>query len=364
MLGPVVQRLGLDSNPEWVGNYHGDPSAATDFVAKKLSNALSIQVSPNDQLVYVAASAAAPVEAANIANAVVDQYFAEGRSRAQRYEDQLTELRARVATAQANLTAYRAQKGITDISGGLSQNPDTETEALSTLEGKLLEAQNLRRSLEARVSSDPSSSEAQLASPQVQALREQLRSLQTQLSQERTIYGARHPRIVGLQSQIAATERALSGERGSIQSDLATQLKQAQALENQYAQAVEKQRQNVMALRNLQGQGGRLEMDLESSQSIYKDALAGYEQAMFSSVDKFTNLRVLTPASQPTTSSKTKKRLWLAQGSVAALLAALALIFAYELLIHRRLRCPEDLERGLGVRVLAQIGPIPPLSQA
>jgi hypothetical protein len=46
------------------------------------------------------------------------------------------------------------------------------------------------------------------------------------------------------------------------------------------------------------------------------------------------------------------------------LVAALALIFAYELLIHRRLRCPEDLERGLGVRVLAQIGPIPPLSQA
>ena len=89
MLRPVVQRLGLASTAEWAGNFRGDPEAATDLVASKLSKALTIEISPNDQLLYVAASAATPAEAANIANAVVAQYFAEGRSRAQRYEDQL-----------------------------------------------------------------------------------------------------------------------------------------------------------------------------------------------------------------------------------------------------------------------------------
>ncbi len=119
-----------------------------------------------------------------------------------------------------------------------------------------------------------------------------------------------------------------------------------------------------MALRNLQGQGARLELELESAQAIYKDALAGYEQAMFSSVDKFTNLRVLNPASQPASSSKTGKRQWLAKGSLAAPVIAFGLSFAYELLVGRRLRCTDDLERGLGVRVLAQIRPIPPLNHA
>lgn len=363
LLRPVIDRLDLTKSPEWTGSFAGDPRALPDFVAKRLSASLDIQVSPNDQLVYISASAASPAEAASIANAVVDQYFAEGRGRAQRYADQLTELRARVATAQANLAAFRAQKGVTDVSD-LSQKSDTETESLDALEAKLLDAQNLRRTLEARSSSDPTSSEEALASPQVQQLRVELRTLETELAQARTVYGAQHPKVLALESQISTTRQALNGERGMLQSDLSTELKRAHALEVQYTRAVEDQRARVMALRNLQGQGGHLQLDLESAQTVYKDALASYEQTMFNSVDKFTNLRVISPASPPVYSSKTKKRQWLAKGSLAALALAFALTFAYELLINRRLRCADDLERTLGVRVLAQIGPIPPLSHA
>jgi uncharacterized protein involved in exopolysaccharide biosynthesis len=328
-----------------------------------LSNSLNIQVSPNDQLVYVSATAGTPAEAAGIANAVIEQYFAEGRGRAQRYSDQLAELRNRVATAQANLAAFRAQKGVTDVSG-LTDKSDTDSEALDTLEAKLLDAQNQRRSLEARLASDPTSSDQALASPQVQQLRLELRTQQAQLSQARMTYGALHPKVLDLESQIAATRRSLDNERGMLQSDLSTQLRGVKALERQYSLAVAAQRQQVMALRNLQGQGAHLQLDLESAQAVYKDALAGYEQAMFNSVDKFSNLRVLNSASPPVYSSKTRKREWLAEGSLAALALGFFLTFAYEMLIGRRLRCPDDLERGLGVRVLAQIGPISPLTHA
>jgi protein tyrosine kinase modulator len=359
LLRPVVLQLGLTSKPEWGGGFGGDQRALPDYVAKRLADSLQVQVSPNDQLVYVSATAASPAEAAQIANAVVNQYFMERRGRAARYEEQLSELRARVATAQANLAAFRSQKDLTDV-GDLSQRTDTTTQALDDLEAKLLDAQNQRRALEARLSSDPLSSEEALASPQVQQLRADLRTQQAELSQARTLYGARHPKILALESQIAATRRALAGERNLLRTDLTTQLNRARSLEAQYTQAVAQQRGKVMQVRDLQGQGGRLELDLQSAQEVYKDALASYEQAMFSSVDRFTNLRVITAASPPVYSSKTKKRQWLLKGSLAALLIGFALSFGYELLLNRRLRCVDDLERTLGLRVLGQIDAMPP----
>lgn len=361
LLRPVVERLDLTSKPEWGGGA-GNPRALPEVVAARLAKALQVQISPNDQLVYVSASAASPAEAAQIANAVVNEYFSERRGRAARYEEQLSELRGRVATAQAKLSAFRAQKDLTDV-GDLSQRSDTTTQALDDLEAKLLDAQNQRRAIEARLSSDPLSSDEALASPQVQQLRGQLRTEQIELAQDRTLYGARHPKILALQSQIAGTRRALSAERNLIQSDLTTQLKRAEALEAQYSQAVAQQRGKVMNVRDLQGQGQRLQLDLQSAQEVYKDALASYEQAMFNSVDRFTNLRVITAASPPVFSSKTQKRQWLVKGSLAALLIAFALSFGYELMVNRRLRCVDDLERTLGLRVLGQIDPMPPANR-
>jgi hypothetical protein len=38
--------------------------------------------------------------------------------------------------------------------------------------------------------------------------------------------------------------------------------------------------------------------------------------------------------------------------------------FAYELLLNRRIRCRDDLERSFRIVLLAQFGPIPPVRLA
>jgi uncharacterized protein involved in exopolysaccharide biosynthesis len=363
LLLPVVEQLGLTQDTAFTTGFAGDARALPDYVARRLSAGLKVEVSPSAQLVYVSASAGSPARAAQIANAVVEQYFVEGRSRAQGYAEQIKELQARVATAQANLAEYRTQKGIPNVSDLSSSKTDIdpETQALTTLEGKLLDAQNLRRSLEARAAGDPTAADESLASPQVQQLRTQLQADQSELAQLRTVYGPQHPKILALVSQIATTRQALSRETSTIRGDLSTELERARDLQAQYQQAVEQQRKKVLQLRDLQGQGNRLQLELDSAQSVYKDALAGYEQTMFSSVDKFTNLQVISRATPPVYPSKSKNRKYLAMGCLVALGFGFALPFGYELLIHRRLRCRDDLERGLGVRVLAHIGPIAPL---
>ncbi|HTW74536.1 MAG TPA: Wzz/FepE/Etk N-terminal domain-containing protein [Steroidobacteraceae bacterium] len=360
LLEPVVAQLHLTEREDFTRGFTGNLSGLPDYVAHRLSNALQVQISPNAQLLYVSASAVDPNEAAEIANAVVNQYFVQGEGREQQYATQLGELRTRVAQAQANLAAFRAQSGVTDLSDPNNSGGDTETQALTSLEAKLLDAQNQRRTLEAEASGDTASSAPALASPQVQQLETQLRTLQTERAQLLTIYGARHPKIVALDTQIAATRVALSNTLHQIRTDLDAQLARASDLEAQYQQAVKAQQTQVVKLRDVQGQGARLELELQSAQSVYKDALAGYEQTMFGSVNKFTNLRLISAAMPPIDPTRSKKRQWSAMGTMAALALAFALPFGYELLLNRRLRCRDDLERAFGVRVLALIGPIPP----
>jgi hypothetical protein len=50
---------------------------------------------------------------------------------------------------------------------------------------------------------------------------------------------------------------------------------------------------------------------------------------------------------------------WFMMSCVASLGLALAGPFGYELLLNRRLRCRDDLERHFGFPVLVQLGPIP-----
>jgi capsular polysaccharide biosynthesis protein len=53
--------------------------------------------------------------------------------------------------------------------------------------------------------------------------------------------------------------------------------------------------------------------------------------------------------------SKPKKMQLLGLAALASIGAGLVLPFLYELLVDRRVRCRDDLERGLGIRVLAQM---------
>jgi len=353
MLLPVVDQLKLTEEPIFTAGFSGDRRALRDYTAKRLSAFLKLELGRGSQLMYVSASAEDPGKAADIANAVVDQYLAQARLRAQRYSQQLAELSAKVATAQENVAAFRQQKGITD----LSATAGTETQALSTLEGKLLEAQNLRRSLEAKTIGDPASTDEGLASAQIQQLEDQLRTLESQRAELRTIYGPQHPKILALESQIALTKQSLKNESDKLRNNSSTELNQAKALEEKYSQAVQAQREQELRLRGLQGQGARLELELESAQSVYKRALDGYEQDMFASVG--TNVSVISRATPPVYANKPSKKQMLLICAFAGLGAAFGGPFLYEIYINRRLRCRDDIERGFRVHVLAELDALP-----
>ncbi len=146
----------------------------------------------------------------------------------------------------------------------------------------------------------------------------------------------------------------------TLSENVSGELSRAIDLEGKYEAAVAEQRAKVLRLRELQDEGGKLMLELDSAQSVYKRALDGYDQIMFASVGNYTNVSVVSQAMAPVKSDKPNKVKLMMTGIVAGFGLGLVLPLCYELLFNRRLRCRDDIEREFGIPVLAQFGALPP----
>jgi capsular polysaccharide biosynthesis protein len=80
---------------------------------------------------------------------------------------------------------------------------------------------------------------------------------------------------------------------------------------------------------------------------------------MFASVGHYTNVNVVSKATPPVKASKPNKLKLLVMGTIAGFGFGLVATFLYELLVNRRVRCRDDMERSFGIPVLMQFDPIP-----
>ncbi len=334
-----------------------------ECVARNLITAVSLQPGRGVQLLYVSASAQNPDKAARLANAVADVYLQLDRQRAndpveeqaQRSSQELSELQAKVTEAQDKVTQFRQRNGLTEVSESAN---DTEMTTLSSLEARLLEAQHQRRALEARREGQADSGDEALASAQISSLRTNLAGMRAQLAQLSSTLGPHHPQVMALEAQIASSQKALNNAVGMLSSNVSTQLDRERTLEAQLTQAVDSQHTKVLHLRQIQDEGQKLLLELQSAQSVYKQALDGYDQVKFQTVHNFANVSLVSHATPPLTYSKPKKSELLLVSILVALGVGLGLTFFYELWIDRRLRCRDDMERAFGIRVLAHFEPI------
>jgi succinoglycan biosynthesis transport protein ExoP len=358
MLQPVVDRLNLQKDREFNGGFSGDPKALNDVVLNNLRSALGVKQGAGSQLLYISMRARQPAKAADIANAVAEEYLNQSRQRinapaierADRYSAQLAELKSRVDEKTARVTEFRERNGMTDLKDG--PNNDSEGAALQDLQSKLLEAKNARRQLEARVGATGAEG-ASADGQEVMALRGKLDTLKSQYAEARTTLGPKHPRVVQLQSEIQGTESAL-------QSSAATALARAKELEGKIQAATDEERTRLMNRRVLGDQGAKLLMELQLAKDAYAQALRGQDPIEFASAGDYKDVTLVSRAEPAVRASKPNKMKLFAAALLLSLGLAVGGPFAYELLIDRRIRCRDDLERGFHVVMLAQLGPVVP----
>jgi protein tyrosine kinase modulator len=363
VLNPVIQQLKLTTDPEFTHGFVGQPAAVNEVVAKSLQAALQVQQGLGSQLLYIAASAKEPYHAAAIANAVADEYLRQERQRtnepagerAERYAQQLAELRAKSIAAQDRLTDFRQQNGMTEVDG---DRTDVEGAALTDLQTKYEAAQNARRDLEAHQIDSHATSETVLNAVPVVSLRSRLESQEAQMAELRATLGPKHPKVLELQSQIDSTRRSLADEVQAISTNNSVQLAQARDLEAKYKNALDAERTRLLNRRGLEDQSSKLVLELQSAQATYKKALDGYDQIVFASAGNYHDVSLVSRAEPPVKSDKPNKLKLFLMAFVMSTGVGVGWPFAYELLANRRLRCQDDFERNFGIPVLAQFGPV------
>ncbi len=358
LLLAVIDRLGLTQDPEFTAGFKNDGvNTLRDWVEKQLRANLQVEQGKGIQLLYVSATSKDRNKAAQIANAIVEVYQAResihgndpSSGRAHEYSEQLADLKGKVTAAEHQMADFRQRTGITDIG---AQN-DVETQALAALEQQLLAAQNIRRTAESKKAEDQGSSDPVMASQLIQNLKNQLSTLQAELAQSTATLGPKHPKVLELQSQIAAARRSLDREIQTFSQNSSGTVTSASELEGKLRHAVDEQRTKLVKIRQLQDQGQKLQLELESAQTVYKRALDSYDQVMFASSS------IVSRAAVPLAPSKPNKVLLMAIGAVFSVLVGLAGPLCYELMFNRRLHCRDDIERDLGLPLLAEFDRIP-----
>jgi polysaccharide biosynthesis transport protein len=364
VLQPVAEELDLVADPEFKPGFVGPKDAMREAAVRNLQTATQVQQGVGSQLLYVSVSSRDPVKAAKIANAITTEYLAQARQRssgpagerAGRYSQELAELRDKAIAAQDKVTKFRNEHGITEMEPGKGNG---DVAALTDLEQKLLATQNLRRELESQQLGlhSPSSTEA-LTSDAVQSLRAKLVTDQQQMAELRATLGPQHPKILALQSEMAATSRSLDTELHAISESAASKLARTRELEAQYQHALDAERAKVLERHSVEDQAAKLLLELQSAQNTYKRALDGYDQIVFASAANYHDVSSISRADPPVKADKPNKVKLFAIVCLFSVVLALAGPFAYELLANRRLRCRDDLERSFGIPVLAQLGSI------
>jgi succinoglycan biosynthesis transport protein ExoP len=348
----VIDKLGLTHDPEFVPSASTGVVTPVDWAEKNLRAALDIEQGKGIELLYVSATSKDRNKSAVIANALIDAYQMRerdrvrnpGSGRAYEYSQQLADLKKKVDTAETNMEEFRQRTGLADVT---TQN-DVESQTLASLEQQLLAAQNQRRELESKSNGDQAVSTTVLNSNLIQNLKNQLATQQSQLAQLSATLGPEHPRVIELQSQISATKRSLSQEVQTFTSGTTSDVATARQIEAKMQNAVDAQRAKLVGVRKMQDEGQKLQLELESAQTVYKRALDGFDQIIFASAS------VVSRANPPVESSKPNKVLLLAIGAfLGVVLGVLGPLF-YELQFNRRLRCRDDIERTFGIPVLAE----------
>lgn len=370
VLLPVIDRLGWVGKPEFAKGYVAsrDGELRQYLMEKVLAEKLSVAPYKDSRLISISWQGKNPAEVARAVNTIAETYaelhlkrsLEPAQARAREYAEQLESLRKAVDAAQAKVSAFRERSGLIDLDAKV----DIEAQSLLDLNQRRLQLQEesrsaaLRRQEYERQRRANGAGEANiefLGNSYIQNLKTQLSGQEARLAELSKTLGPRHPEYVAVATEIASLRARLGRESELFQDSVRGDAARASGGAAGVAEAAAAQRERLLETRRLQEEGASLLRELEAAKTVYDRAVQGYETVLRSSATKYSNVSVVSTAPVPTKPIKPKARVNLILGLLAGGLLAMAGCLGWELL-HRRIRCAEDMEREMAESVLAELG--------
>ena len=349
--------LGLAQRKAYRDGYQPERGTVDDWVASRIARKLAVfRASDGGQLIYVSYTANSAVEAAMVANTLVNSYHlaeaerdaAAPRERTLRQDTQLAELKRKVDQAQSSLTAFSSRASLINSANA------APTGALMAAENSLAVARAATREAEARVSNALTAAGAAAGSDQVRTLLNLLDQQDAQLAQMNYDFTPKHPALARLTTERATTRAQLDEAMQSVQGDAKSKLRAAEQVERSLSQEVYRQRSGLVVEGAQRDEAAQLRLTLESAQTVYRRALEGYDAVVFAAETSRKNVEMASPAAPPVEPLGGARWRLASLGVVCSLVLALLVPLLVEL-ASRRVRTAFDLERDHGLPVLGEL---------
>jgi polysaccharide biosynthesis transport protein len=325
---------------------------------------IAVKAEPNTSIISLSATWGNPTQAAAIANTFASVFTDRDKD--------LVSSRAVAAEANLQSAVSNAQNALEQANGALSTYQAGSK--LEELQDDEKQAQAQLSSTQAQIATTPATIAGQQATdvnPASTELRQQLAETEMQLATARQRYTAKYPALIALeqqrdelQHQIAAEPATVAGQVIAVPNPVYQQLsQQAITLRSQIQRddvQIAQQEQQSKALGAASAapaqttQLGLLQERAQQASDTYKALEQKYNDAVVAANSAVSDVSIVQPADSNNVSVRPNLVLNIVASIVAGLILAL-LAVAIANAIRRRIREESDVERMLGLPVIAHI---------
>ncbi|HTW89489.1 MAG TPA: polysaccharide biosynthesis tyrosine autokinase [Candidatus Binataceae bacterium] len=351
----------------------GDPDAGTEGVRPRVIDAylkrLTIRPEPGTSLVTVAFSAPNPVLSARIVNAHVQAYIARGTElhaeaseTAVKYlQAKLTELQGRVEKSEANLNAYRRQRGIvTDSSTDDDNTPEDNNRVvmnrLVDLNRALTDAETQRITLEAEAhlisTHDYDALPAIQTDEVIQNFRQEEARIQAEYAGLAEQYKPSYPPLAELAAKLKEIQFRLNDEVHRVAMGIKLGYDAALEREKDLTDQINQEKNVALSLNDASLQDAILSRAVDTNRKLYKNVLERMTQMGVAAGVSSSNVSILDSATPPLVPSSPKILLSLASCTILALLIGISIACFLER-FDDTFKDSDEIEHYLGVPNLA-----------
>ena len=338
------------------------------ILRERLAKNIEVVLRRSSRILELQYSDASPEAARDFLNELIKAYsdinleinVGPAKLRMEQYNNQLQALRDEIDGIQKKLTVYQQREKIVDT----DERMDNGNKQLAELATRQLQLRSQKQEFDARMraldmmlKSGAEVSElpevAQL--PRVADLKLRLADADRRLSEMAGTYGNMHPKLQALRAERESLAAAL---RKEVTAALQGIRLEGMKLQDQVAAldgSIQEQQQGLLETKKHRDVIASYQRQLEGTQRIYNAAVSKYDEILMSGTVNSTSMSVLRRAEAPLKHSKPQIGKSLLMSVFVGLALGLGLSFLLEI-GNRRLRCIEDMERGLGLRMFGQIG--------
>jgi len=352
----------------------GDSAASADDLVAAFADRLTANRVGMSNVIELTYSASSSARAAEIANAVADNYifdqlnakFEANKNATAWLQDRLRELGQQAMTAERAVNAFKAENDLVVSDGKL-----IDDQQIAELNSRLVAARALTSDSLARLSRfeeviqaaspdstslagiDAPGSEV-LANPIINALRQQYLELARREADWSVRFGKSHLAVINLRNRMRDIRTSIVEEvrrlADNSRSDYQVAKQKQKQIEDQLASAVSRSRGTNTAELTMR----ELEASAKSYRSLYDSFLQRYMGAVQQESFPSADARVIATASPPPSKSKPKSTLILAMGIAAGIGLGVGLGLLRDLM-DRVFRTSAQLEAALRLPCLSLV---------